>query len=204
MDEKNYTGLIPEQKQGKEIIAEASLHCPDTHIARKQYDQAKQRLLHVQQWGDIAGALSTEFQVTDQQGNEAERAVEPGDYFRVDISGPGSKAGEGYDWVRVEDVKEVHLDHIDSIAIRVRPAGSPKNSNPNVAHFYSEGSTSTFVVTREDTVVTASIYDRNIEANEETQEPLDKIRNKIVGFGAKYGFSKIQWQALAKALVEKS
>jgi hypothetical protein len=50
--------------------------------------------------------------------------------------------------------------------------------------------------------VTASIYDRNIEANEETKEPLDKVRNAAVGLGAKHGFSKMQWQALADALVD--
>jgi hypothetical protein len=71
-----------------------------------------------------------------------------------------------------------------------------------VAHFFAEKSTSTFVITRERNTVTASIYDRNIEANEETEEPLDKVRNAAVGLGAKYGFSKMQWQALAEALVK--
>jgi hypothetical protein len=50
--------------------------------------------------------------------------------------------------------------------------------------------------------VTASIYDRNIEANEETKEPLDKVRNAVVGLGAKHGFSKLQWQALAEAFIK--
>ena len=72
----------------------------------------------------------------------------------------------------------------------------------NVAHFFAEKSTSTFVITREGNKVIASIYDRNIEANEETKEPLDKIRNAVVGLGAKHGLSKVQWQALADALVK--
>jgi hypothetical protein len=101
----------------------------------------------------------------------------------------------------VEDVKEVHNNEVDSVAIMVRPDSDPQTSNPNIAHFYSEKSTSTFVVTREKNKVTASIYDRNIEANEETNEPADKLRNAAVGLAAKLGFSKLQWKALVGAFV---
>jgi hypothetical protein len=203
MLEKNYTGLIPENKEGKEITAEANVHCHTVDSAKEWYEAAKQRLLFVHEWGKISGALSADFQLTDDSGNEVDRLAKPGDHFRIDITGPGSKAGEGYDWARVEDIKEVHLNDVDSIAILVRPAQNPQTDSEHIAHFFSEGSTSTFVVTREGTNVSASIYDRNIEANEETKQPLDKVRNAIVGLGAKHGFSKLQWQALANALVGK-
>jgi hypothetical protein len=158
--------------------------------------------LFVHNWHKITGKLSADFQLTDDKGQEVDRLVQKGDHFRIDITGPGSRAGEGYDWARVEDVKEVNTDDVDSIAIQVRPASNPQSPNPNVAHFFAEKSTSTFVITREGNKVTASIYDRNIEANEETKEPLDKVRNAAVGLGAKHGFSKVQWQALADALVD--
>ena len=203
MNEKNFTGLIPENKEGREITATEQTSCTDEKAAKALYEEAKQRLLFVHNWGKIAGGLSADFQLTDNSGKEVDRLVQPGDHFRIDITGPGSKAGEGYDWARVEDVKEVHRDNVDSIAILVRPASNPQTSNPAVAHFFSEKSTSTFTLTREGNVVTAAIYDRNIDANEETDEPLDKIRNAAVGLGAKHGFSKLQWQALAKAFLGK-
>ena len=159
--------------------------------------------MFIHNWGKIAGKLSADFQLTDNKGNEADRPAQKTDHFRIDIPGPGSKAGEGYDWARVEDIKEVNNGDVDSIAIVVRPAANPQTQNPNVAHFFSEKSTSTFVVTREANKITASIYDRNIEANEETEEPLDKLRNAMVGLTAKHGFSKLQWQALADALIKK-
>jgi hypothetical protein len=194
--------LIPENQEGKEIAAEHSVTLNDVSAAKLLYEQAKQRLLLVHNWGKIAGKLSADFQLTDDQGTEVKRLTMKGDHFRIDIAGPGSKAGEGYDWARVEDLKEVHQGEIDSIAIMVRPASNPQTPNPNTAHFFSEKSTSTFVVTRESNKVTASIYDRNIEANEETKEPLDKVRNAVVGLGAKHGFSKLQWQALAEAFIK--
>jgi hypothetical protein len=84
----------------------------------------------------------------------------------------------------------------------VRPAPDPHTSNPNIAHFFSGGSTSTFVITREGQRVTASIYDRNIQANEETKQTMDKARNAVVGLAAKHGLSRLQWKALTEALVK--
>jgi len=203
MEEKNYTGLIPEQKEGRKITAEASANFAGNKEAKDFYQTAKRRLLFIHNWGKIAGKLSADFQLTDNNGNEADRPAQKTDHFRIDIPGPGSKAGEGYDWARVEDIMEVNNGDVDSIAIVVRPAANPQTQNPNVAHFFSEKSTSTFVVTREANKITASIYDRNIEANEETEEPLDKLRNAMVGLTAKHGFSKLQWQAMADALIKK-
>ncbi len=202
MAEKNYTGLIPENKEGKKITATSSVDFNTDEEARSFYQTARQRLLFVHNWGKITGALSADFQLTNDKGKEVDRPAQKGDHFRIDITGPGSKAGEGYDWAKVEAIKEVHEGNVDSIAILVRPAPDPQTNNPNVAHFFSEKSTSTFVVTREGTRITASIYDRNIEANEETHETLDKIRNAVVGISAKHGFSKLQWKALTEALVK--
>lgn len=199
----NYTGLIPENTEGRAITAEASASFDSNEAARSFYEKAKRRLFEVNNWHHITGALGAGFQLTDNEGKETNRRAQKGDHFRVDITGPGSRAGEGYDWALVEDVREVHLDHVDSAAILVRPAKNPQTSNEAVAHFFSPKSTSTFVVTREGNTVVASVHDRNIEANEETTEPLDKARNAAVGLAAKHGFSKLQWQALADAFVSK-
>lgn len=203
MDEKNYTGLIPDNREGRQITAEASAEFNSVDEAKSFYKTARQRLLFIHNWGKIAGKLSADFQLTDNNGKEVDRLAQKDDHFRIDIPGPGSRAGQGYDWARVEAVKEVNKEDVDSIAILVRPAADPQTPNPNVAHFFSEKSTSTFVITREGSMITASIYDRNIEANEETKEPLDKVRNAVIGFSAKHGASKLQWQALADALVAK-
>jgi len=203
MEVKNYTGLIPEQKEGRDITAEARVDFETIERAKEFYREAKKRLLFIHDWHKIAGWLSADFQLTDDEGKEVDRIARKGDHFRIDITGPGSDAGEGYDWAKVEDIREINSDDIDSVAILVRPAPNPQTSNPNVAHFFADKSTSTFVVTREGSFVTASIYDRNIEANEETKQPLDKLRNAVVGLGAKHGFSKLQWQALTQGLVKE-
>ena len=204
MKEKNYTGLIPDNTDGKAITAAAVAVMNNVQEACVLYTTARERLLFVHNWGKITGKWSADFQLTDDKGNEVDRFAQPGDHFRIDITGPGSSAGEGYDWARVEAIKEVHEENVDSIAIRVRPAANPQSTSDNVAHFYSYQSTSTFVVTREGTTVTASVYDRNIEPNEETTSLIDKARNAVVGLGAKHGLSKLQWQALAEAFLKRA
>jgi hypothetical protein len=204
MKEKNYTGLIPANTDGKAITAEAVAVTDNVEEACALYTIARKRLLFVHSWGNITGKWSADFQLTDDKGNEVDRFAQPGDHFRIDIAGPGSSAGDGYDWARVEAIEEVHEDDVDSVAIRVRPAANPRSANNNIAHFYSDQSTSTFVVTREGTTVTASVYDRNIEPNEETTSLIDKARNAVVGLGARHGLSKIQWQALAEAFIKRT
>lgn len=202
MKERNYTGLVPKNTDGKEITAESSVKFRSAHEAKQFYQTARQRLLNVNDWGNLAGSLSASFQLTDASGHNIDRQVKEGDHFRIDITGPGSNAGEGYDWAMVEATREINEEDVDSIAIRVRPARNPATPNAAVAHFFSEHSSSTFVLTRELNMVTASVYDRNIEANEETTEPVDKIRNSIVGLAAKHGFSHLQWKALVNGFVE--
>ena len=73
MEQKNYTGLIPENKTGKEITAEASATFKDVAEAQAFYKIARERLLAVNDWGKRAGSLSADFQLTDGQGKEANR-----------------------------------------------------------------------------------------------------------------------------------
>jgi hypothetical protein len=198
----NYTRLIPEHIAGKEITATESVDCTGRSEAIDLYTIARGRLLLVPEWQNLVGNIGAVFQLTDTEGNELQRPAKKEDYIRIDIPGPGSHAGEGYDWVRIEDIEESNSEDMDGIAMLVRPAANPRTQNNNIAHFYAEQSTSTFVVARQHNTVTASVYDRNIEANEETKQPLDKIRNAVVGIGAKHGFSKLQWGALVKGLLD--
>jgi hypothetical protein len=205
MKEKNYTGLIPANTKGREITAEASAKLSNEDEARAFYERVKKKLLHVHNWQTITGTtLGADFQLTDDQGKDVDRSAAKGDHFRIDVSGPGSRAGKGYDWASVEDIKEINEDHVSSIAMLVRPAENPKTASKNTAHFFSKHSSSTFEVTRENNVVTASVYDRNIEANEETENVPDKFRNSVIGIAAKHGFSKMQWQALVDGLIRSS
>lgn len=86
---------------------------------------------------------------------------------------------------------------------RVRPVANPLGDKKSIAHFYDDSATSNFIITREGKKITASIIDKNLVPNDDTQSLTDKIRDTAVGMSAIAGFSKIQWQNLANGLVER-
>ncbi len=200
---KDFTGIVPTQHTGEEIEAEASVEFDEENEAKKFYLIAKERLLNVNNWHKLAGIISASFQLTDTSCKEIDRQVQKGDYLKIDIPGPGSKEGDGYDWVCIEELKEVSEANIQSIGFRVRPARNPSGEKNETAHFYSDESTSNFIVTREGKKITALIIDRNIKPNVHAQSLTDKIRDTAVGMSAIGMFSKIQWQNLAKEIIKK-
>jgi len=202
MEEKNYTDLIPQNEKGVVIDSTASKSFDNRAEAKAFFQIAKKRLLDVNSWYEVTGRAGAEFQLIDINGKEVSRAVEKGDYFKIDIPGPGSGAGEGYDWVQVEELKEVSLENVDSVGLRVRPSQNPLSKDESIAHFYSKESTSTFIVTREDNKITATIYDRNTKPNTESETIMDKVRHVAAGIGAILGGSELQWKGLAEGLVK--
>ena len=201
MKTQDYTGILPAQYTGKEIIAEASVTMPTLHEAITLFNHSKKRLLLVDKWQDLSGMASADFCAMDEEGNETGNAIEKGNLLRVDIPGPGNSDGDGYDWVLVEELKEVDDNKIQAIAFRVRPTRNPKGNTNNIAHFYDKEATSSFIITRKGTTVYADIIDRNIKPNNDTDSIVDTIRNMPVAIGAIGLLSKVQWQSLAEGLL---
>ena len=203
MKSKDYTNIVPPQVTGKDVEADASIELDNDTAAIDFYEIAKKRLLDVNQWHELAGLISAKFQLTDENGNELHDEVQQGNYIRVDIPGPGSKEGDGYDRVFVEELSEVAFENIQSIGFRVRPSTNPKEGSEHIAHFYDPAATSNFMVSREGIVVTATIIDRNIKPNDDAESVTDKIRHTVAGMAAIGSFSKMQWQNLAEGLIKK-
>lgn len=203
MNKKDYTGIVPVNYTGKEIEAEASAEWKSDDEAKAFYAIVKERLLSVNEWHHMAGIVSARFQLVDKSGKTVEKKAEKGDYIKIDIPGPGSKEGKGYDWVSIEELREVAENNIQSIGFRVRPAAHPFEDAKNIAHFYDDSATSNFIVTREGTKITATIIDRNVKPNDDTKSTIDRVRHFAVSIGAIAAFSKAQWQNLAEGWLKQ-
>ncbi len=204
MDDLKQNIPLPKQQVGAEKNIETIEQLNSPEEAKKLFDIAKKRLLNVNQWDKICGKLSAIFKLTDEKGNEIEGEPKVGNYFKIDIPGPGTASGKGYDWVRVEAVEETKKEGSETILIRVRPADNPATNDSNVAHFFSDKATSNFVVSREENIVTAAVYGRNEVPNTSTDKPLDKTRNIVIGTTAVAGFSNPQWKSLTNGVLGKS
>jgi hypothetical protein len=196
---------LPEQKEGVEKNIESVVDTGSIESAKELFNKAKQRLLDVNNWHNICGKLSSTFSLTDEKGNEISEQPRKGFHFKIDIPGPGSTSGKGYDWVKVEEIQETVEEDKDCefVLMRVRPTDNPTTDDDNVAHFFSDVTTSNFVVKREKQSVIAAVYGRNEVPNTETENIIDKTRNAVVGVGALAGFSNPQWKSLTEGVLGK-
>lgn len=196
--------IVPAQEEGKAITAESKIELPNDREAILFFDTVKSRLQQVNQWHEIAGGLSAHFQLMDENGEAISREPHPGDYFRIDIPGPGTVSGEGFDWVRVEEITHQVLPQSERYGFRVRPARNPENDDQDIAHFFSAASTSSFIVYREGASITATIFDRNIQPNKDATKIVDKIRDLMTGSASMLIFSKLQWKNLVEGLLQRA
>jgi len=195
--------IIPKQESGIATNTESAVEFKTPDEAKTFYLKVKHRLLHVNDWHRFAGSLTADFQLTDKEGKEVDRAAEKSDHFKIDIPGPGPVTGEGFDWVQVEAIEEKEEENKQSIALLVRPATNPNNERRDVAHFFSGEATSCFMVKREYNTVTAAVYGRNEKPNTNAESIVDKARNTAIATGAVTGFSKLQWKSLVNGLMKK-
>ncbi|MES2645523.1 MAG: hypothetical protein V4717_01515 [Bacteroidota bacterium] len=197
--------LIPFQYTGKASTTSYSIEASDLDQAHKIFLNAREKLLHVNEWHALAGAATAVFQLTDDTGKEIDRAVQAGDFFRINIPGPDNAKANGFDWVRVEEVEEQLKHHYHVwVAIKVRPAAPPIEGNEKTAHFFSNEATSSFLVERRGLTIIASVFGRNEKPNNENEGVFDIVRNTIVAVSAMLGFSKPQWKSLVKGILKSS
>ena len=203
MKQKDYTGIIPPQHTGTEIEVDATVELKDIEEAKRFYSIAKSRLLEINNWHHVAGIISARFLLIDAAGNEVDRFAAKNDYLKIDIPGPGSIEGGGFDWVMVDALNETSDSENESIGFRVRPCKNPFGNKNEIAHFYADEATSSFIVIREGKNVIAWVVDHNLMPNNHADSLVDKIRDTAVGIGAITLFSKIQWQGLVNGIVKR-
>lgn len=199
MEEKN----IPQQHEGTSTDTVSTKTFDNLQSAKVFYQVVKKRMICVNTWDKWAGKTLADFKLHDASGTEVSREPREGDYFSINIPGPGNPSGDGRDWVRVKQVEETHSEEASCFTMTVQPAPSPLNNDDDVAHFFSEEASSTFIVRRRGHDVSAEVYGRNEKPNVKDVDVSDKVRNAVVAVGGILGFSKIQWKSLTEGLIRE-
>src|ERR1700756_1175146 len=195
---------IPEQHEGEQTDVIHFVDCENRGQAHKLFMLAKSRLKDVSHWHDFAGPGSSKFSITDTRGEDAYKIAEKGDHIYIDLPAPGSLAGDGLEWVRIENIDELEDANAESeyIAITVRPVSNPRHpEDGTTAHFFSRNATSTFIVERYLNHVSAAVHGRNETPNNQDAGLYDNIRNTIIALTARKGLSGPQWAKLVKGLL---
>src|SRR5215210_528469 len=120
--------LVPLQQEGAQSNVSEHINAKNEQEAKAIFNEAKERLLHVNSWKKISGNISASFALTKEDGDTLEREAHVGDFFKIDIPGPGTKTGNGYDWVRVEVIEDHSNESADreSFGMQVRPSANPR------------------------------------------------------------------------------
>ncbi len=200
MDNSEY---IPTQKEGQHTDTVAEQVLDDLQTAQYYFEIAKQRLLDVNNWHRISKLEASVFTLINESGEKLNSIAKVGDYFKIDIPGPGSRLGDGYDWVKIEFIQEIKNEGLDKEALimKVRPAKNPEGHNEEIAHFLKDEATSTFIVAREGNKIAAEVHGRNEIPNIGVTPLIDKVRNSVIGLGAIIGISVLQWKLLTEGIV---
>ncbi|MCW3091219.1 MAG: hypothetical protein JWP81_2288 [Ferruginibacter sp.] len=195
--------IVPPPVQGKNTSLETSVELANSVEARETFKRAYKRMLNPPVWHKVSGFASAKLMLTNERGSEENRLAEEGDYFRIDILGPGPSLGDGYDWVRVESIKNDPNagEDAETYGMTLRPSAAP--GKQETAHFFKETATSSFLIRREGNRVTASYHGRNEIPNNDTNNTKDNVRNSLVAMGAFAGLSELQWKALIKGFLEE-
>lgn len=198
-----HSNEIPEHTNGVQTDTEYSVNAKSRSEAEHIFKRASARLLQINTWHKLCGPGSAHFALTDKNGQKVMRPAKENDYFKIDIPGPGSAAGDGYDWVRVEKIKnKISMGgEEENLMMQVRPCSAPAIQDDSTAHFLSDEATSTFIIARENNTIKASVHGRNEKPNVEAENFIDKLRNAVMGTGAIAGAAKIQWTLLVKGLL---
>jgi hypothetical protein len=193
----NPSNLIPANHQGKQVDLSEQKMFGNEQAARDGFALAMERLRHPGLWKELCGKGSASFMVT-----EGTEGITKGGHIRIDIPGPGSVNGNGYDWVKVEMMEKQEGDDGQLFGIKLVPCADPGDKTAEPAHFFSDASSSTLIVERKELTVHASYHGRNEVANNKTGHPVEDIRNTLIAAGALAGLSELQWKKLLRGLLE--
>ncbi len=194
---------IPAQLKGESHTI-VSMQCANTvAIAINYFEELQLRLKAINEWDSFSSKIKAKFFLIDSETSEITTELKVGNLIKIDVPGPGSPSGKGYDWTEIIDIESGLEDKVSPfLAFTIRPCPAPDSDEKTVAHFYNKESTNTFIVRRIGTCIYAEVHGRNQIENTSDAPLLDIVRNKAVAIGSKFGIGHLNWIGFASALLE--
>lgn len=192
--------LLKKQEFRRNTVSEIVFNNETEAVAH--FETVKKRFLDVNSWEFFAGQEKASFSLRDENGNLLLEKPREGNYFKILIPGLHNSTGDGFDWVKIEEICSEEKSDSECIYIRVRPTSDPTKPDEKTAHFFCEKATSNFLIKREGNKIAAEVHGRNEEPNTEDLSALEKVRNFLVAVGGMVAGSKFQWKSLTEGLIK--
>ena len=191
--------LVPINTKGSENNAAAFLVCQSQTEAFERFRSLSQNLLKINDWDVKAGKNPTEFFIYNKDKSQS---VQENDLVKIKIPAPQNKLGNGFDWVIVRKVQMIEKADLKLCLLQMKPHSCPESSNRNIAHFYRDDASSTFILAKKEKTLQLSIHGRNEIPNTKKIGLLNSCRNFFVASGGIFGGSKMQWQDFAEEFIK--
>ena len=193
--------LLPANKKGSKNNAAAFIICDSEAKALQKFSELSEKLLRINEWKIYARKNPTEFYL-HQKENQKSAIAQVKDFVKIRMPAPKNQSGKGFDWVIVNDIRSLDEPQKKILLLQMRPHSCPISSKRNVAHFYTDAASNTFILAQKDKTIQLSIHGRNEVPNTKKLGFINSMRNFFVANGGIFGGSKVQWQDFADEFIK--
>jgi len=190
--------MIPNQVFEEHAAATAKYKAETRHIAIGLFNEAKHKLLDINNWEKLCGGVAAEFRLTDEKGELLNTYPAIGNLIRIKLPLPANKYQSEFDWVRIEKFESSKdlLKDEEVFGFHVTPVENPFTKLSK--KLTSSEITTTFIIMRK----SDSIIAMECERTNKTVSFLNKMRKLIIASLTMIGFSEPQWKKLVSGIVK--
>lgn len=175
-----------------------SVTCYSQEEAQQLFLNARNNLLNISDWQRLAGKTSAAFILTDSERQPVTRQAMNGDEIRIEYQ--HSDRAVSAIWVRVVAVEEDHHDLSRSqVILRLKLVDTFASEHDLID---DHKTSSTFMVEKRNSVITASVFGSTAERERESEGLLSTLRRSLMPVNAVTGLSTPQWQNLVIGMLK--
>ncbi len=195
------SNIITEQTTGSHPAATAKYKAESRHLAIGLFNEAKYKLLDINNWERLCDGVAAEFRLTDEKGEQINSLPVVGNLIRIKLPLQSNHATE-FEWARIEKFESSKdlLKDEEVFGFHVKPVKSPLN-NSEIKSLYANEVTCSFIILRKSDSIIAMECEKIINKPESF---LNKMRQLIISSLTMIGFSKPQWKKLVSGIVRPS
>ncbi len=194
--------IIPEQIKGDSHDVVSMVCTNSIDSAAFLYNETVERLKSVNLWYSYSDKVKAKFTLIHSETELETNALTKENLIRIEIPGPGTISGKGYDWTRIIDIQDDETIDVPFFALTIKPCSPPNADKEITAHFYKHNASNTLIIRRIGNCVYAEAHGRNEIVNISEAPLIDSIRNMGINLGSKVGLGSMNWLGLTKALLE--
>ncbi len=198
--------IIPVQTAEDYIGARSNFHAESRHEALVLFNEAKLRLLDINNWTKLCNGKHSEFFLTDKHGVLLQTSVPSvGDLIRIRLPIPSNSMEERFSWVRIEhfESRKDLLKDEEMFGFCVRSVNGPVNNmDTDHTHVYNSEVISYFLIYRKASTIMAVEREKNSRAS--TPSLFKKLGYAIIDFLSVMRFSQPKWKKLVNGVLKPS